>query len=77
MFSNSSLVMAAALLLVGFGGAIATAQTFQAPTNQSPTKQSPTDQASGAKSDITRVQARSDTSGVGMGDTAPRDTAPE
>jgi hypothetical protein len=61
-FSNSSLAMATALMLVGFGGANATAQTFQAPTNQPPT-----DQAPGAKSDITRVQADSDTSGVVSG----------
>ena len=58
-FSNSSLAMATALMLVGFGGTSATAQTFQAPANQPPT-----DQAPGAKSDITRVQAGSDTSGV-------------
>jgi hypothetical protein len=61
-FSNSSLAMATALMLVGFGAANATAQTFQAPT-----KQPPTDQAPGAKSDITRVQAGSDTSGVVSG----------
>jgi hypothetical protein len=60
-FLNSSLAMAAALML-GFAGANATAQTFQAPTNQSPT-----DQAPGAKSDITRVKAGSDTSGVVSG----------
>src|SRR5262245_48535967 len=60
--SNSSLAMAAALMLVGFGGANATAQTFQAPTSQPPT-----DQAPGAKSDITRVQTGSDTSGVVSG----------
>ena len=34
---------------------------------QAPTKQPPTDQAPGAKSDITRVQAGSDTSGVVSG----------
>ena len=61
-YSNSSLALATALLLVGFGGANATAQTFQAPTSQPPT-----DQAPGAKSDITRVQAGSDTSGVVSG----------
>src|SRR5262249_55571295 len=60
-FSNSSLAMVAALLL-GFAGANATAQTYQAPTNQPRT-----DQAPGAKSDITRVQAGSDTSGVVAG----------
>jgi len=49
--TNSSLAMAAALVL-GFAGASATAQTNQAP---------------GAKSDITRVQAGSDTSGVVSG----------
>ena len=65
-FSNSSLAMAAALVL-GFAGASATAQTYQAPTNQAPTNQSPTDQAPGAKSDITRVQAGSDTSGLVSG----------
>jgi hypothetical protein len=58
-FSNSSLAMAAALVL-GFAGN-ATAQTSQAPAN--PANQAPTDQAPGAKSDITRVQAGSDTSG--------------
>ena len=63
-YSNSSLALATALLLVGFGGANATAQTFQAPASQPPTNQPPTDQAPGAKSDITRVQAGSDTSGV-------------
>jgi hypothetical protein len=57
-FSNSSLAMAAALVL-GFAGANATAQT-----NQAPADRPPTDQAPGAKSDITRVQAGSDTSGV-------------
>ena len=41
------------------GGPNAAAQTNQLPTNQPPT-----DQAPGAKSDITRVQAGSDTSGV-------------
>jgi hypothetical protein len=56
-FLNSSLAMAAALMF-GFAGANATAQTFQAPTNQ---------QAPGAKSDITRVQAGSDTSVVVSG----------
>jgi hypothetical protein len=61
-FWNSSLAMATALMLVGFGGANATAQTFQAPTSQPPT-----DQAPGAKSDITRVQAGSDTSGLVSG----------
>jgi hypothetical protein len=62
-YPNSSLLaMATALMLVGFGGANATAQTFQVPANQSPT-----DQAPGAKSDITRVQAGSDTSGVVSG----------
>ena len=66
-FSNSSLAMATALMLVGFGGANATAQTFQAPASQTPTNQPPTDQAPGAKSDITRVQAGSDTSGVVSG----------
>src|SRR5262249_41888944 len=55
-FTNSSLAMVAALML-GFSGANATAQTYQAPTNQPST-----DQAPGAKSDITRVQAGSDTS---------------
>ena len=59
--TNSSLAMAAALVL-GFAGASATAQT-----NQAPTHQAPTDQAPGAKSDITRVQAGSDTSGVVSG----------
>ncbi len=49
-FSNSSLAMVAALLL-GFTGANATAQTYQAPTNQPRT-----DQAPGAKSDITIVK---------------------
>jgi hypothetical protein len=62
-FSNSSLLaIATALMLVGFGGANAIAQTNQLPTNQPPT-----DQAPGAKSDITRVQAGSDTSGVVSG----------
>ena len=61
-FSNLSLAMATALMVVGFGGANATAQTNQLPTNQPPT-----DQAPGAKSDITRVQADSDTSGVVSG----------
>src|SRR6476660_3087985 len=61
-FSNLSLAMATALMLVGLGGANATAQTNQLPTNQPPT-----DQAPGAKSDITRVQAGSDTSGVVSG----------
>jgi hypothetical protein len=61
-FWNSSLAMATALMLSGFGGANATAQTFQAPTSQPPT-----DQAPGAKSDITRVQAGSDTSGLVSG----------
>ena len=61
-FSNSSLAMATALMLVGFGGANATAQTNQLPTNRPPT-----DQAPGARSDITRVQAGSDTSGVVSG----------
>jgi hypothetical protein len=51
-----------AALLLGFAGANATAQTYQAPTNQPRT-----DQAPGAKSDITRVQAGSDTSGVVSG----------
>jgi hypothetical protein len=60
--SNLSLVMATALMVVGLGGANATAQTNQLPTNQPPT-----DQAPGAKSDITRVQAGSDTSGVVSG----------
>ena len=60
-FLNSSLAMAAALMF-GFAGANATAQTFQAPTNQSPTEQAP-----GAKSDITRVKAGSDISGVVSG----------
>ena len=59
--TNLSLAMAAALVL-GFAGASATAQT-----NQAPTHQPPTDQAPGAKSDITRVQAGSDTSGVVSG----------
>ena len=59
--TNSSLAMAAALVL-GFAGASATAQT-----NQAPTHQPPADQAPGAKSDITRVQAGSDTSGVVSG----------
>ena len=59
-FSNSSLAMAAALML-GFAGG-ATAQTYQRPTHQPPT-----DQAPGAKSDITRVQAGSDTSGLVSG----------
>jgi hypothetical protein len=59
----------AALMLVGFGGTNTTAQTFQVPTKQSPTSQPPTDQAPGAKSDITRVQAGSDTSGVVSGQT--------
>jgi len=54
--------MATALMVVGLGGANATAQTNQLPTNQPPT-----DQAPGAKSDITRVQAGSDTSGVVSG----------
>jgi len=65
-FSNSSLAMAAALVL-GFAGANATAQTNQAPANQAPADRLPTDQAPGAKSDITRVQAGSDTSGVVSG----------
>ena len=68
-FSNSSLAMATALMF-GFAGASATAQTFQAPANQppqAPAHQPPTDQAPGAKSDITRVQAGSDTSGVVSG----------
>jgi hypothetical protein len=56
-FSNPLLAMAAVLVL-GFAGASATAQTYQAPAEQAPT-----DQAPGAKSDITRVQAGSDTSG--------------
>jgi len=60
-FSNSSLAIAAVLVL-GFAGANATAQTYQVPTNQPPA-----DQAPGAKSDITRVQAGSDTSGVVSG----------
>jgi len=59
--TNSSLAMSAALVL-GFAGASATAQT-----NQVPTHQPPTDQVPGAKSDITRVQAGSDTSGVVAG----------
>jgi hypothetical protein len=60
-FSNSSLAVAAALML-GFAGAKATAQDYQTPTNQPPrTNQPHTDQAPGAKSDITRVRARSDT----------------
>ena len=66
-YSNSSLALAAALMLVGFGGANATAQTFQAPASQPPSNQPPTDQVPGAKSDITRVQAGSDTSGVVSG----------
>ena len=89
-FSNSSLAMAAALML-GFTGVNATAQTYRAPTNQPRT-----DQAPGAKSDITRVQAGSDPSGVVSGhqggtgikgsaqgegatnkDVAPRDSVPE
>ena len=63
-FANSSLAVAAALM---FGFAGATAQTYQAPTNQTPPTNHPrTDQAPGAKSDITRVQTGSDTSGVGL-----------
>lgn len=55
-FSNSSLVIAA--LALGLAAGSATAQTDPAPgqTDQAP-------QAPGAKSDITRVQAGSDTSG--------------
>ena len=56
-FSNSSLAMAAALML-GFTGVNATAQTYRAPTNQPRTDQA---------RDITRVQAGSDTSGVVSG----------
>jgi hypothetical protein len=80
-FANSSLAVGEALML-GFAGANATAQTYQVPTNQSPSTNQPrTDQPPGAKSDITRVQAGSDTSGVVSGqatkDVAPRDSVPQ
>jgi len=73
-FANSSLAVAAVLML-GFGAANATAQTYEVPTNQPPSANQPrTDQPPGARSDITRVKEDPDISGVVSGQT--KDVAP-